>query len=210
MQWYGRLPASENVMGALSWPGSIGPVSKSVPVAVWAIESALCQTNFCPTFTVAEGGENDMPSAMPLIVIVTGVAGVGVGAGVGAGVGRGVGVGAGVGAGPGVPPGEPMGGSGGVGSGRGAGGGAGVDVGEGAGVGFGAGVGVEAATGGVLVTGDDELPPQPETGSIDDARTTNETRPPSGRALPKGRDEAGARRPRPIVSIPSPGSSSSG
>jgi len=148
-----------------------------------------------------------MPSATPLIVIVTCVTGVGVGAGVGAGVGTSVGVGAGVGAGPGVPPGEPMGGSGGVGSGRGAGGSVGVDVGEGAGVGFGAGVGVETATGGVLVTGDDELPPQPETGSVD-ARTTNETRPPSGRPLRKGRDEAGARRPRPIVSTPCPGSSS--
>jgi hypothetical protein len=210
VQWYGRLPASEKMMGALSWPGSIVPVSKSLPVAVWAIESALCQTTVCPTFTVDEAGENDMPSAMPLIVIVTCVAGVGVGAGVGWGVGTGVGIGAGVGvgAGPVVPPGELIGGSEGAGSGLGVGGSMGVGVGDGAGVGFGAGVGVEAATGGVLATGEDVLLPQPETGSVHDARTTSDTRPPSGRTFRSGRDDGSERRPTAIVSSPTPDSSS--
>jgi hypothetical protein len=32
--WYGKLPGTENVTGRLVCPGSIGPVSKPLPVAV--------------------------------------------------------------------------------------------------------------------------------------------------------------------------------
>jgi hypothetical protein len=212
VQWYGRLPAEEKMIGALSWPGPIGPVSKSLPVAVWAITSALCQMTLCPTFTEAGSGENDMSPEMPLIVTVSCAGGVGVGPGVGVGVGPGVGVGAGVGPGVGVgagpvvpPPGDPIGGGAEVGSGRGAGGVVGVAVGDGDGVGFGAGVGEDVATGGVLATGDESCP-HPESTSAEDARMSA-TSAPMGRLFPRGRREAGARRPRPTVSTPCPGSS---
>jgi len=207
VHWYGKLPVAENVIGALVPPGSITPVSKPLPVAVWAIESALCQTTPCPTLTVAGLGENDWEPAMPTIVIVTSVPGVGVGAGVGLGVGVGVGAGVGFGVGPGVPPGVPIGGSGGVGNAPGAGGSAGVGVGEGSGEGFGAGVGGEEAVGGVLATGEDELPPQPDSGRVDPARTTRQTRPPSGRRAPRARAEESARGRVAMVSSPSPAGS---
>lgn len=183
------------MIGALVLPGATGPVSKPLPVAVWVIESALCQATFWPTFTAAELGENDMPPAMPLIVIVTSDPGVGLGVGEGVGVGVGDGVGVGVGVG--------------VGFGFGVGAGSGVGVGEtsGAGVGvaegLGAGLGVEEAVGEVLATGEVVLPPQPESGRIDPARSSRETRPPSERRAPGGRGRA--RGPVAIVSSPSPG-----
>ena len=201
MHWYGRLPVAENVIGALVPPGAIPPVSKPLPVAVWVIESALRQTTLCPTLTVAELGENDCEPAMPRIVIVTSITGVGVGAGVGVGLGVGVGAGVGVGVGAGAGPGVPIGGGAGVGNGLGAGGSTGVGVGEGSGV----GVGVEEAVGGVLATGEDELPPHPETGRVDPASTTRATEPPSDRRAPRGQGEGRARGRVAIVSSPSPG-----
>jgi hypothetical protein len=50
-----------------------------------------------------------------------------------------------------------------------------VGVGDASGEGFGAGFGVEGTVGGVLCTGEDELPPQPERQRIDPARAANET-----------------------------------
>jgi len=205
--WYETLPGAVNVTGRLVCPGSIGPVSKPAPVAVWVIESAFVQTTVCPTVTVAGLGENDCEPAMPTIVIVTCVTGVGVGAGVGCGVGVGVGLGVGVGAGvgvgpgPGDPPGVPIGGTGGVGAAPGDGGSPGVGVGEG----FGAGVGLGVTVGGVLATGEEDVLSHPESGSIDPARAARETKPPSERTTPRVRAE-GSERPRAAtVSSPSPG-----
>jgi len=201
--WYETLPGAVNVTGRLVCPGSMGPVSNPAPVAVWVMESAFLQTTVCPTVTVAGLGANDWEPAMPTIVIVTCVTGVGVGAGVGwgVGVGLGVGVGAGVGVGPGPgdPPGVPIGGTGGVGAAPGDGGSPGVGVGEG----FGAGVGLGVTVGGVLATGEDVLS-HPESGSIDPARAARETKPPSERTAPRVRAEGYARPRAPIVSSPSP------
>jgi hypothetical protein len=65
------LPAVANVIGALVAPAGIRPVSKPLPVAVWAMLSALRQATVWPTFTLPGFGENDVSALMLLIVIVT-------------------------------------------------------------------------------------------------------------------------------------------
>src|SRR4029453_11054753 len=92
-----------NVRGALVAPGAIGPVLKPPPscVAVWTTLSALRQRALCPPATLAGLGEKELAPDIPLIVIVTTVAGEAMGVGMGVGVGKGVGVGNGVGVGDG-------------------------------------------------------------------------------------------------------------
>jgi hypothetical protein len=70
-QWYDNVPAVEIALGALVAPGAMDPVSKPVPVAVWAKLSALRHDTVCPTFTDCGFGEYDCAAAIPLIVMVT-------------------------------------------------------------------------------------------------------------------------------------------
>jgi hypothetical protein len=83
----------------------MSPVSKPPPfwVAVWTIESELCQRTSWPTRTLALAGAKDMPPASPTISITTALGlGVGVGTGVWTGAGLGVGLSEGEGDGSGV------------------------------------------------------------------------------------------------------------
>jgi hypothetical protein len=54
-------------------PAAMLPVSKPPLswVAVCVIESLFFQATVCPTFAVAEAGENDMAPLLPTIVITT-------------------------------------------------------------------------------------------------------------------------------------------
>ncbi len=84
------MPAVPNVIGALVAPEEITPVSKPLPVAVWAVLSPLRHATVCPAATLTGLGVYELPPFMPVIVIVTSAAppapvygGVGVGVGLG-------------------------------------------------------------------------------------------------------------------------------